>query len=173
MDVEEEDSYHRRIFGFISEFLLYVWAVARGLFVCECMVGMLGEKAEVAETKRALAAYFKDGDFEGAKRFFLEARRARPDLLMEASDVTGELHLCMEVIAIAGLEQQAYGSNLLMRMGDFDELMTYCSRLNAYVLSKPDVPGELAAWKNSHEVTAVAEQAAEAVAAALRKKVGK
>ena len=28
---------------------------------------------------------------------------------MEASDITGELHLCMEVIAIAGLEQQAYG----------------------------------------------------------------
>ena len=55
---------------------------------------------------------------------------------MEASDITGELHLCMEVIAIAGLEQQAYGKNLLTRVRGFRNLMQYCNNLNRYVLQK-------------------------------------
>ena len=60
--VEEEDSYHRRIFGFISEFLLYVFATVKGLKVYECKVGMIGEKAETREMKECLAAYLKAHD---------------------------------------------------------------------------------------------------------------
>ncbi len=168
--VSEEDSYHRRIFGFISEFLQYVWIKHNRYRVCECMVGMLGEKAEVSEVKKNLAGYFANGDFEGAKDYFLKAKKARPDLLMEASDVTGELHMCMEVIAIAGLEQQAYGKNLLMHMTDFNGLMSYCSHLNSYVVQKKQgsVEDELQQWRKCHEVTDVAEQAALSVMSAAR-----
>lgn len=160
--VEEEDSYHRRIFGFLSEFLQYVWIRHNQLRVCECMVGMFGEKAEIRQVREALAGYFARADADGAKNYFLAARRARPDLLMEASDVTGELHLCMEVIAIAGLEQEAYGTNLLVRIGDFGELMRYCNRLNRYVLQEQHggADEQLLQWRRSTTVTEVAENVA-------------
>jgi hypothetical protein len=167
--VEEEDSYHRRIFGFISEFLQYVWIVKNNLKVYECMVGMLGEKAEVSETKRRLAEYFEKGDFAGAKQYFLEAKKKRPDILMEASDITGELHLCMEVIAIAGLEQERYGTNILEKISDFNELMLFCNRINSYALQKKRGQAEpmLDRWIHEQDVTDVALQTAEAVTAAM------
>ena len=97
-----EDAYHKRVFGFISEFLLLVFVRARGLLAYECKVGMLGEKAETAEIKKGLAGYFLARDVEGAKAYFLARKKERPDVTMEASDVTGELHLCMQIIASAG-----------------------------------------------------------------------
>jgi hypothetical protein len=167
--VEEEDSYHRRIFGFISEFLQYVWIVKNNLKVYECMVGMLGEKAEVSETKRRLAEYFKNGDFAGAKQYFLEAKRKRPDILMEASDITGELHLCMERIAIAGLEQEKYGTNILDKIRDFNELMRYCNRINSYALQSKtgQIEPELIQWVRENGVTEIALKVAEDVTAAM------
>ena len=163
--VEEEDSYHRRIFGFLSEFLQYVWIVQNHLNVHECMVGMFGEKAEVTETKRKLAEFFKARDYEGAMQYFLAARKARPDLLMEASDITGELHLCMEIIAIAGLEQEKYGTNLLDRCNDFAKLMHYGNELNRYALSliRGEEDDVLKQWVRENQVSDVALESAIAV----------
>lgn len=50
------DAYHMRVYGFISEFLLMVWAEVNGLKVYECKVGMTDEKRETAEMKERLAA---------------------------------------------------------------------------------------------------------------------
>ncbi len=52
---------------------------------------------------------------------------------MEASDVTGELRLCMQVIATAGMEQTRYGTNLLERENRFKELMQMFDRLDQIV----------------------------------------
>lgn len=128
-----EDAYHKRVFGFISEFLLLVWVTVKGLKVCECKVGMLGEKAETREMKEQLADYFLKRDIDGAKRYFLQRREERPDVLMEASDVTGELHLAMQVIATAGKEQDAYGSSILDKENRFPELMRIFTKLNDVV----------------------------------------
>ena len=83
---------------------------------------MIGEKAEIREVKNVLRKMFADGDTSSAKSFFLEQRSKRPDLMMEASDITGELHLCMEIIAIAGLEERAYSTSIIKELHDYDKL---------------------------------------------------
>ncbi len=128
-----EDAYHKRVFGFISEFLLLVWVRVNHLKVYECKVGMLGEKAETREMKEQLAAFFEKKDFPGAEKYFLQKHRERPDVLMEASDVTGELRLCMQVIATAKQEQKHYGTNVLESGRSFAELMKLFAGLNHVV----------------------------------------
>lgn len=128
-----EDAYHKRVFGFISEFLLLVYVQARGLFACECKVGILGEKAETAEMKKVLAEYFKMQNIDGAKAYFLQRKRERPDVMMEASDITGELHLCMQIIAAAGLEQQRLGRNILQKENNYEKLIALFAEQNRVV----------------------------------------
>lgn len=132
----DEDAYHKRVLGFISEFLLLVWIQVNGLTVCECKVGMLGEKAETRELKETLAEYFRKKDVEGAKNYFLKRKAERPDVMMEASDVSGELRICMQVIATAGKELEIYGTSVLDKECDFRALMHLFARINLIALHK-------------------------------------
>lgn len=126
----DEDAYHKRVLGFISEFLLLVWVRVNHLKVYECKVGMLGEKAETRELKETLAAYFRKKDIEGAMQYFMQVKTARPDVMMEASDVTGELRICMQIIATAGKEQAVYGHSVLDRENEFRKLIGLFTELN-------------------------------------------
>lgn len=133
IDASGYDDYHKRVYGFISEFLLMVWTKVNDLKVYECKVGMTDEKRETAEIKERLAAYFAKKDIAGAKAYILSCLEKRPDVLMEASDITGELKLSMQVIAVCELEQQEYGSSVIDRMQDFRELMEYFRKMNDVV----------------------------------------
>lgn len=126
----DEDAYHKRVFGFISEFLLLVYVRVQQWKVCECRVGMLGEKAETREMKEKLAEFFKAGDISGAKEYFLKRQKERPDVLMEASDVTGELRLSMQIISTAELEEKRTGHSILEQENRFPYLIRIFSSLN-------------------------------------------
>jgi hypothetical protein len=78
----------------------------------------------------------------------------------------------MEVIAIAGLEQEAYGSNILQRQREFGELMRYCNRLNRYAIQQKagEAEPELARWVQEQGVTEVALRVADAVTSSMGKK---
>ena len=132
----DEDAYHKRVLGFISEFLLLVWVRVNQLKVFECKVGMLGEKAETRELKERIAEYFREKDIDGAMQYFLKVKEARPDVMMEASDVTGELRLCMQIIATAGKEMEAYGTSVLDRENDFRRLIALFAEMNNVVSRK-------------------------------------
>lgn len=129
----DEDAYHKRVFGFISEFLLLVFVTVKGLKVKECKVGMTEEKAETREMKEQLAHYFSKKDIAGAQEYFTRMLSLRPDVLMEASDITGELRLSMQVIATAQQEQQL-GYSILDTIQDFGALMKHFTSLNGAVL---------------------------------------
>jgi hypothetical protein len=118
------------VLGFISEFLLLVWVRVKGLKVYECKVGMTGEKAETRELKETLAEYFRKKDIEGAKEYFLKRKAERPDVMMEASDVSGELRICMQIIATAGKEMEVYGHSILDEVCEYRELIEVFTRLN-------------------------------------------
>ncbi len=135
IDASGYDDYHKRVYGFISEFLLYVWTQVQGLKVYECKVGMTDEKRETAEIKERLSAYFAKKDIAGAKAYILACLEKRPDVLMEASDITGELKLSMQVIAVCELEQQAYGSSTIDRIQEFGALMAHFQKLNELILA--------------------------------------
>lgn len=128
-----EDDYHKRVFGFISEFLLLVWVRVNHLKVYECKVGMLAEKAETREMKEQLAAYLFEKDINGAKAYFMDCLRKRPDVLMEASDITGELRLSMQIIATVDAERKEMGHSILDREKRFPELIKIFTKLNTVI----------------------------------------
>ena len=84
-DLTGYSGYQKRLFGFLSEFLQTVWISHNHLSVCECMVGMVGEKYETRKLKERLAAFFAKREYAAAEQYFMECYQKRPDVLMEAS----------------------------------------------------------------------------------------
>lgn len=132
-DFSAYDAYQQRVFGFLSEFLQYVWITVNGLSVYECRVGLIGEKFETGELKRDIAGYLSSGDIDGAKEYFAKALKRRPDLLMEASDTTGELAAAMQAVVIADYERAAGKETLLHKGLDFEAVVEAVRQLNKAV----------------------------------------
>lgn len=136
IDVTGYDGYRKRVFGFLSEFLQMVWIQVNHLRPYECRIAIIGEKFETGEVKQALAGFFERGDVQGAKKYFLECFERRPDILMEASDITGELRICMQIISTCEFEQSALGACILDKEKDMRKLISLFKALNAAVLRK-------------------------------------
>lgn len=130
VDMTGYDGYQKRLFGFLSEFLLYVWVQANKLTVHESMVGLLGEKTEIAECKDAVAKHLAMNDLPGAKEAFLTFYRKRPDILMEVSDINRECRLTMQAISSIEQELSLYKTSRLDRMNQLPELIDFYRKLN-------------------------------------------
>lgn len=131
IDLTFADDYHKRVFGFISEFLLYVWVTARKLRAYECRVAIIGEKKETNEVTKKMAGFFRKKDAAGAKAYFETVLKQRPDIIMEASDINGECKLCLQAVSTANLELAQYGRSFLDSVNDYEEIIHYFRGLNS------------------------------------------
>lgn len=134
IDVTGYDGYRKRVFGFLSEFLQMVWIQVNGLRPYECRIAIIGEKFETGEVKKRLSDFFEAKDVQGAKEYFLECFEKRPDILMEASDITGELRICMQIISTCEFELSSLGSCILDRETDMRRLIMLFKELNGAVI---------------------------------------
>ncbi len=136
IDITGYDDYRKRVFGFLSEFLQMVWIRVNALRPYECRIAIIGEKFETREVKQAIAGFFARKDVEGAKQYFLRCFEKRPDILMEASDITGELRICMQIISTCEFEQRFTGKCILDRERDFKRLLQLFRHLNTVMLRR-------------------------------------
>lgn len=49
--------------------------------------------------------------YKGAMHYFMDFYNKRPDVLMEASDVTGELHLMLQITAVMDMQIKREGGS--------------------------------------------------------------
>lgn len=168
IDLTFEDDYHKRVFGFISEFLLLVWVTVRKLKAFECRVAIIGEKMETREVKEKMAVFFSNKDIKGAKIYFEQALKNRPDLLMEASDTTGECKICLQAVSTANLELSQYGSSFFEKISNYKAVIDYFRAINKVAdEAVKQIQKEGAAlskvskeWLTSNEISEIALRAA-------------
>ncbi len=113
IDVSSYDMYHKRLFGFLSEVLLYVWVRARKLNAYACRIGITAEKAETVEFKQAITALMQSGDIDQAKELFYGYLKLRPDIREQISDIRGEIPVLEQLLFIMHEERKAGVSGLL------------------------------------------------------------
>lgn len=162
IDTTGYDNYRKRVYGFLSEFLLTVWIEKNQIKVYESRVGMSAEKYETEEMKRQLSVYFAAQDIAGAKQYLLKELDRRPDVLMEASDIKGELKLCMQVISTCEYEKKRGEITLLERGLTFEELLYQVRKLNQFVEQLEDnfKPEHALEYVKEHPITMTAAEIA-------------
>lgn len=135
LHIDFTDLYHQRVFGFISENMITVWARHNKLTLYECPIGITAEKAETTEFKLAMSQLFKIRQTETAAQMFYEYVKVRPDVRLPLSDILGEIPVIEQLIYICNLEKADGLSNTLDFSTNLKELINLYQTVKAEVLN--------------------------------------
>jgi len=108
VDLSGLDDYHRRLYGFISELMMPVFAKTKGLKIKAGHIGFTEEKKETKELKLALGQLVRVGQFSEARELYYGIMKIRPDVRLQHSDIFDELG-CMELILYILEEEKKQG----------------------------------------------------------------
>lgn len=125
IDVESYDLYNQRVFGFLSEQMIKIWANKNHLRIYEGTVGITAEKAETVELKLAMTQLVKMEQIEQARQMFYEYLKLRPDVRLELSDIRGEIPIIEQLLYIAQEEQQRDLPGLVQMSNDLNEWIAH------------------------------------------------
>lgn len=136
IDVSGYDAYHRRVYGFLSEQMMYVYIMKNNLSYIEIPVGISEEKAETKELKAKLADFLSQRKIKEAKQLFDATLKERPDVLLAGSDLNQELRYMYQIIHICILEEEKYScmtedkkTGLLSYSVDMKELIIHYKKV--------------------------------------------
>ncbi len=125
IDVSTYDAYHARVYGFLSEQLVYVWIRYRGLTYCEAPIGFTQEKAETLALKAQLSELFRKHEIEKAHELFLNTMKTRPDVMLPGSDFGQDLAVILRIIHQCLEDEKSGRPGLLAHSTDLDELIRH------------------------------------------------
>ncbi|MDD6810709.1 MAG: DUF4422 domain-containing protein [Lachnospiraceae bacterium] len=135
IDVSTYDDYHKRVYGFLSEQLLFVWVLYRNLTWCEVPIGFTQEKAETLTLKEQLSSLFAEKKIEEAHTLFLNTMKVRPDVMLSGSDFHQELTTILRIIHICEEERKQDCPSFLNYTTDLRKLTAHYNRI-AEILNK-------------------------------------
>lgn len=129
IDVSSYDDYHKRVYGFLSEQMLYVYVMANQLSFCEVPVGISEEKAETRELIDELSVLIGQRNIQQAKAVFDLKIKKRPDILLPGSDINDELRMLYQILHLCLLEEEKGETSLLDYSVDEKELIIHYKRI--------------------------------------------
>ncbi len=139
IDVSGYDEYHKRLYGFLSEQLNFVWIKSKDLAYHELPVGITQEKAETIELKYRLAEEIKTADPECGGRalaLFRNEMERRPDVMLGGSDLSGELTDMFRILYILEQEQRNEPEKCMLRLTNRLDQLVIHYRLITSILKK-------------------------------------
>lgn len=139
LQMDFTDLYHQRVFGFISENLIHVWARHQQLSLYECAVGITSEKAETTEFKLAMSQLFKTRQLETAQEMFYKYLKLRPDVRLPLSDLHGEIPIIEQLIYICIEENKTGLSDTIDYSSDLNQLIQLFQTVKEKILQKDTV----------------------------------